>query len=210
MAIIIQRNLHRVGEIISSAIHKATDLRRDIERVMSRAHITWVYNRENLLFSAERTFLYDSAESFDWNLNRPNKNNVIIPPICGPISYMVALHEVGHIMTTPAHQFSRHDRDNSYQAVISDEINAWDWAFAHMKCDLTKSIQNLRDVCLETYEVNNQLKGMRNLSYGCRGNESSLQQHQSSPPSVTPEELVAKCFMLGKQIDQMIIDERKF
>jgi hypothetical protein len=68
----------------------------------------------------------------------------------GPLSYMTALHEIGHVMLGGR-------KDHTPQTVVANEEAAWKWAFEHAKF-APPYAERFRRFCLGNYT----------LSYGLR------------------------------------------
>lgn len=61
--------------------------------------------------------------------------------------YLVALHELGHVVC----QHAPARREGVTHRVLSEELEAWQWALAHKRCALTQAGVDEIKLCLRSY-----------------------------------------------------------
>lgn len=88
----------------------------------------------------------DAGIDLEWSRNgrghaMMRERKIVVPPIRGQVSYVTALHELGHFLGHPRSGLVR----------LEEEALAWRWALANSEEDLTVATWRSIERCLRSY-----------------------------------------------------------
>jgi hypothetical protein len=105
------------------------DLERHVHTLAARGNV-------ELVVSATRR-----ARAFRASPSRGRRARVVVPPVRGQVSYFVALHELGHVLS----------RGNASLRQLEREADAWRFAFRHALVEPTPATARSLLRSLESY-----------------------------------------------------------